>query len=167
MQGPVASRRAWTRRTRWLAGRASISLRATVRRAMAPVTCGAAIEVPFFTPVAVLLVVTAEVIGDPGARRSSDVHALEVADTWSSRPTPALAVRTLPTEMTPVTQAGKPMLSVEPSLPDAATTGMPTEVRLATADRMAPPSTLLQVAVKSPSPRLRFTAAMSKALRWL
>ena len=62
----------------WLVTVAGVAVGVALRtRAAAPATCGAAIEVPLIVAVAVLLVLHADVMPWPGAKRSVQVPKLE------------------------------------------------------------------------------------------
>ena len=85
--------------------------------AIAPATCGAAIEVPPKKQrlslsgarprsQVTVLVGTAELMGVPGANSVSELDTLESAATWSATPPPVRDVVTLPTLTADEMQAG-------------------------------------------------------------
>src|SRR4051794_29345918 len=123
------------------------------RIAKAPVTCGAAIEVPLNT--AVPPPGTEDVIDDPGASSERKGAEFEKLDTVS-----ALVVE--PTLTAPGVHAGLPIDVLEPSLPAEITVAVPADRRLATAVWNAPDG---HGALNRNAPRLMFAAAMEKVLR--
>jgi len=89
--------------------------------ANAPVTCGAAIDVPLFTPN--WLFRTDDVIDEPVASKFKKLALLLKLETASN-----LVVE--PTLITLDMQAGEPKEFEEPTLPEDATVAIPTERRL-------------------------------------
>ena len=124
------------------------------RTAMIPATWGAAIEVPLAAwkrPSG-----TDDTMALPGAKNVMNGAALVKDST-------VLLLDVAPTLIVDEMHAGRLKASLVPELPAATTVGMPTERRLSTAALRTSSS---QFEVKSPAPRLMFTAAKLIVLRW-
>src|SRR5439155_5696658 len=124
------------------------------RAAMIPATWGAAIEVPLAAwkrPSG-----TDDTMALPGAKNVMNGAALVKDST-------VLLLDVAPTLIVDEMHAGRLKASLVPEFPAATTVGMPTERRLSTAGLRTSSS---QFEVKSPAPRLMFTAAKLIVLRW-
>ncbi len=121
---------------------------ACLSTAMAPETCGVAIDVPL--RVAIPPPGIADVIDRPGARKSSRGDELEKLDTRKS-------ASTEPTATASVTQAGQLIWLGSPALPDATTVATPRSwsSRIGSARALSSQAAGLVL-----PPTLRFTAAI-------
>src|SRR5688572_15598922 len=129
--------------------------------AQAPVTCGAAIEVPSSGPKPFGGVSREEVIDTPGASRFKNDAEFEKFATTS-------VLDVAPTLTAVEMQPGADMLFVNPSLPDEMTVAMPAARRLsmnALVDAFW--ASQLDCEKNWPPPRLMFTAAIEKLVRRL